>query len=122
MYRLELEIHDRPRIMSNGSHGNWRAVAAEKRKWHQIMQDAVITSRNIPVQPLKRAKCTFIRVSTRQPDDDNLRISFKTVRDALKKCGIIEDDSPEHMPDPIYLWERGAANDKRIKVIVEEAA
>lgn len=77
---------------------------------------------NRPPKPLEKIACTFTRISTREPDDDNNRASFKPIRDALKECGIVVDDSPRHMPDPQYKWEPGNRGQGHVRVTVEEIA
>jgi len=104
-------------MSSNGSHGHWKESWAIKRRWKLNTIRAI--GLNMPDEPLKKARCTFVRSSTSEPDDDNLRISFKPIRDALKVARVIEDDKPENMPDPVYKWERGKRGKGYIKVIVE---
>jgi len=117
-YRLEFTIDGLPPILSNGPHSKWYYSHGVKKKWKQATIFAI--GRKKPRAPLLKAKCTFIRVSSNQPDDDNLRISFKAIRDALVECGVLVNDKPHNMPDPKYIWEKGKPKAGHIKVIVEE--
>lgn len=118
IYRLELLIHGLPPT-TNGSHGHWRKAYGTKQKWKKATAFA-IAKQGKPKAPLLKAHCTFVRVSTTEPDYDNLVISFKAVRDALVECGVLANDKPSNMPDVKYLWEKGKPKQGYIKVIVKE--
>ena len=48
-------------------------------------------------------------------DADNLAASFKPIGDALVKCGIIPDDSPEFLKLKSYN-----SKDKKVKVVIKK--
>lgn len=110
-------IHGLPPITSNGAHRHWRAAAGIRRAW--VNRCMVEFMRYRPSKPFAQARCEFVRVSSVEPDDDNLIISFKPVRDALVGAGIIENDKPANMPNPVYRWERGSRGNGYIKIKVE---
>lgn len=105
-YELTFSIQGLPKIITNGPQGSWRLSAGERKKWKRLVCLETLSDR--PLTPLKAAHCTFIRISSTQPDDDNLRASFKSVRDGLVQAGILEDDKPVNMPEPKYLWIKGS--------------
>jgi Holliday junction resolvase RusA-like endonuclease len=55
---------------------------------------------------LGRVQVEFTRVSTRKMDYDNIRASFKLVGDALVRCGIIQDDSPDFITELKVKWKK----------------
>jgi len=120
-YSIEFEIKGLPKITTNGPQGSWRAKAGNARVWkNHVVTAIVLAKKPLPPERLKCARCTFIRFSAFQPDDDNLRASFKPVRDGLILAGVMANDRPENMPDPIYRWEKCPRNAGRIFVRVEE--
>jgi Holliday junction resolvase RusA-like endonuclease len=119
-YRLHFTIPRLPPMSLNGSHGHWAVAAAKRRKWKEAAIIAIGNQR--PARPLEVAKVTFIRHSSSEPDDDNLRASFKPIRDALKAAGVVVDDKPANMPEPVYLHRKAKPKSGFIEVIVEAVA
>jgi hypothetical protein len=117
-YNLRIIIPQLPAITSNGSHGHWLKTARKQREWRRLVVYNV--GFRTPDKPLEKASVTFIRHSSVQPDDDNLRISFKSVRDGLKDAGVIIDDKPANLPNPIYKWERAPKGAGFISIFIQE--
>ena len=115
--KFEIEIPGLPRT-TNGSHGHWRAAAAERKKWRTAI--CLLASRERPSVPLKKAKITCIRYSSSEPDFDNLVISFKSCLDGLRDAGVIADDKKRNIGATTYLWQKAPARQGKIKIIVEE--
>ncbi len=107
-----------PRLQSDVIH--WRTRAKERKIWRaQVMWAIRSQTFRLPFPPLERAALVFTRHSASQPDDDNLRSSFKPVRDGL--IGIwIRDDTPDVVVDPVYQWEKAPRGKGRITVEVRE--
>lgn len=84
------------------------------------MGKMIVTRQAPPPRPLTKAKLTLIRHSSRCPDYDGLVVSFKPVVDALKKCGIIADDSMSVIGKPTYEWKKIGVREGKIAVIVDE--
>lgn len=118
-YSIEFQIEGLPKMITNGSQGSWRAKAGNARLWKSNVMTALRGTQG-PRERLKCAKCTFIRFSSAEPDDDNLRASFKPVRDGLVLAGIMVNDRPENMPEPIYKWQKCKPKSGHIYVKVEE--
>ena len=99
---------------------HWRAVAAERIRWRDVTLWAIREAGIVPPSvPLERARLTFTRHSPMRPDDDNLAVSFKSVRDAL--IGIlIRDDSPAVIGTPDYRWEKAPPRKGFVTVEVRE--
>lgn len=116
MYSLEFEIAGLPPT-TNGSHGGWRSTAAVKKKWRRLTEIAVASTK--PAEPLNKVRVTFTRYSSQEPDDDNLAISFKSIRDGLKHAGVIVDDAPKNL-SARYFWERVKVGQGKVKVFIEE--
>lgn len=68
--------------------------------------------------PLEKAKLKLTRLSTRQPDFDNLALSFKYVVDGLVKAGVIVDDKYEVIGESEYCWEKCKRDEQGVKVEV----
>lgn len=52
---------------------------------------------------LKRASIVLTRHSAKEPDAENLSMSFKGIVDSLVTLGVLEDDSPRHLVRE-YRW------------------
>ena len=118
MYSLEFTISGLPRIFTNGSHGHWTIKHKARLTWAKLVAQAIGAKK--PSAPLKIAHAEFVRVSSKEPDFDNLVSSFKGVRDSLIKCGIIENDRSSNLPNPKYLWEKAAPKRGFIKISIKE--
>lgn len=102
---------------------HWATRKKEKEIWIKEIQYAMSQQPAfIPRKPLiKRCKIAFTRYSVRQLDRDNLAGSFKVIGDALKRAGVIEDDSPEHVIE--LVANQGKVRrfkDQRTEIIIIE--
>lgn len=114
---MEFFIPDLPKLPNQMLRKHWTFVMKEKKKWHNL----VVFYSPIPEgPPLKKAKLTLIRKSSRQPDFDGLVGSFKHVVDGLVKVKIIVDDKCDVIGESKYLWEKCKRVDQGILVRVEE--
>lgn len=113
-YSLTIKLPGLPKT-ANGSHGHWRAVAAEKKRWKQKVFTAAWPYR--PSAPLEHALIECTRFSSVEPDEDNLVISFKACVDGLKQAGVIKDDKRKNVTRK-YMWERAPRNAGRIVIRV----
>lgn len=116
MYTFSFDIPGLPK-MANGGHGNWRADHGQKKKWKQWVGECLMG--RFPPKPLARARVTFTRFSSSEPDDDGLAHGFKPVRDALVIYGIIQDDKRKNL-EAVYRWERAKPKAGFIRVEIEE--
>ena len=96
----------------------WQVRAGYAKRWLRFISNALATNRRLA--PCQKAKVTLTRYGTRKLDSDNLRSSFKCILDALKKCGVIVDDSPDVIGTPEVIFEKVPRKETRIKVRVEE--
>lgn len=117
-YILELDIKVLPRLPNQLLGSHWRTRAGHANKWQTIIFKETAHCR--PNEPLKRAKLTCVRKSTRRPDFDGLVGSFKAVIDSLVKAGVLLDDTHEVIGVPHYDHEKVGANRGGIFVRVEE--
>lgn len=115
-YALEIELQGLPKT-TNGSHQHWRVKHAQSKAWKTRVFALSWPKR--PAQPLKRAKITYTRFSSTQPDFDNLVISFKAIQDGLRQAGIIADDKQANVIGE-YCWFKAQPKSGRITVRVEE--
>lgn len=120
LYQIDFTLPGLPRMINATNRSNWRVGWQEGKQWSKMV--GFITAGKRPPKPLVRAKAFFLR-STHgvEPDFDNLVISFKPVRDALKSCGIIVDDKPSHFR-ATYEWQKGVYRQGFIQVQVTEVS
>lgn len=83
-YKLEFKIDGLPKTINAFLSKGWKVRWAHSKKWKMFVEHAVLRSGGYPPQPLKKAKVTMVRHSSRKLDRDNLYGSFKPVIDALK--------------------------------------
>lgn len=118
LYFIEIEIEGLPKTINEIGRKHWAVKKKEVDKWHQLV--AMHTLGKRPMKPLKHAKVTMIRHSSKEPDFDNLASSFKAVMDGLIKAGVIENDRQANIGQPSYRWEKAPHGAGHIWVRVEE--
>lgn len=117
-YSLEFTVDDLPKTVNGmGKTSFWYRVN-ENKKWQNIVSIKVVGRR--PLKPLEKAKVTCTRVSSREPDRDNLYHSFKSVIDALVRSKIIIDDKASVI-DLKCEWRQAKPKQGHIIVRVEAA-
>lgn len=117
-YAIEIIIKDLPKRINQTSGTHWTVRYKESQKWKRLVQHAI--SFNYPKEPLKKAKLTLTRYSSRSPDFDGIVHSFKVVVDALIKLKIIEDDNPKVIGYPQYSWEKCSKGEGHVKITIQE--
>jgi hypothetical protein len=115
-YKLELTIPQLPPLQAANGRKHWRVRWREEQTWKQRVQWAAL-ARGTPEEPVRRARIVCTRLSTQQPDGDNLATSFKPCLDGLKGL-VIVDDSPEHVTVS-YGWERAKRGQGGVRIVVE---
>lgn len=93
-------------------------VANEAKKWMGLVDEALQGYK--PTTPLAKARVSYVRHSSMEPDWDGLVGAFKPVQDALKKLGIIKDDKMSVIGQPNYLWLKCPPKKGHIEIEVEE--
>ena len=121
-YAITITINELPKAVNAWRGKHWRVRYAEDQKWVRNIANILLSGRPLmkPASPLKKARLTLVRYSSRCPDHDGLVSSFKTVIDALVRNGVLEDDSYQHIGMPEYLWEKAPPKAGKIRVSVEE--
>lgn len=119
MYELRFRLESLPKTTNSIGRKHWAVKAKEARDWHSRVM--AITAGRKPVKPLKYAAIICTRHSSICPDYDGLVSSFKHVIDGLITCGIIEDDSMNHIGMPTFFWEKASPKKGFIEVDVLEA-
>ena len=115
---LDLEINGLPK-MSLNANSSWRARYGEARKWKNLVVQYVVLGQRRPPEPLKKAKLILTRYAFgRKPDHDNLRASFKHVVDGLVEAGVLIDDSPDVIGEPIVRHESIGRKQGKIRIQV----
>lgn len=115
-YTLQITTDQIPRTPNAlGKAGMWY-TQNERKKWRKII-DALTLGRR-PPSPLKKAKATYIRCTSRQPDYDNMVSANKFVQDALVFNKIIIDDKPGTL-EATYSWQKVKPKEGKLIIIVE---
>lgn len=119
MLIAEFEIHGLPK-MRNRMSMNWRLAKLEADKWknHVIGQCEALGIANLN---LSKAKLTFTRHSTSEPDFDGLVSGFKHCTDGLVKAKVIIDDKPSVVGQPTFLWVKAKQKQGKITIRIERA-
>lgn len=118
MLIAEFEIMGLPK-MRNRMSFNWRMAKLEADKWknHVIGQCESLSITNLN---LDKAKLTFTRYSTSEPDFDGLVSGFKHVLDGLVRAKVIIDDKASIIGQPTFKWEKSKPKQGKIKIRIED--
>ena len=117
-YRLTFTIPELPLPVNRQTSMHWAQKGKYVKHWHTLVGAAVAGKK--PPKPLDRARLTFIRYSSTEPDFDGLVSSFKCVCDGLIKAGVIVDDKPSNIGRSVYDWQKAPPKHGKIFVGVEE--
>jgi hypothetical protein len=103
-YMIEFEIKALPRLPNTLLGSHWRTRSEHAKKWKLLVAHAL--HMNKPDAPLKQAKLTLIRRSTKRPDYDGIVGGMKVILDSLVYCGVLIDDTHEVIGVPTYDHEK----------------
>jgi hypothetical protein len=117
-YKLKFKLSFLPKLPNQLLMKHWRVKQKEIQLAHRMVYGA--TQRKRPTLPLEKVKMTYVRVSAREPDHDNLIFSFKHVQDGLVKARIIKDDKPSIITDSHYSWRKGPQKTGHCLITIEE--
>lgn len=117
IYTLAIEIMGLPK-MTNATYCHWRIRKKDADFWKKAVFVKAYPKR--PDAPLKKAKITVTRYSSRCPDWDGLVSGFKHVIDGLRYAKVIIDDSYDVIGQPDFKWEKASRGGGKIKVEVAE--
>ena len=117
MFELTVMIPGLPKLPNTLRMAHWRTRATHTKEWKMYVHYCTYGRR--PEKPLEKAKLTFTRCSTTEPDFDNLAMSFKPVMDGLVECGILVDDNPKIVGRPGYFWEKAKRNHGHIRIKIQ---
>jgi hypothetical protein len=95
---------------------SWYVQHRETKRVKEVVGLLVGSKR--PRVPLESARIVCTRRSAREPDYDNLSMSFKGAIDALVTTGVLVDDSPRHLQRE-YRWEKAPAGKGEMVMEVE---
>lgn len=118
-FSVEFDIEGLPYTTNSarGSHAHWSCRHKEDAGWKRAVWVEVMKNGK-PRQPLQKATITLTRFSSNEPDFEGLVSSFKPVLDGLIEAGVILDDHPSVIGQPVYLWERCKAGSGKIRIQV----
>lgn len=101
--------------------GYWTTAAGERKRWKRRVAEMLNIKRARPPEPLQLAYVIFLRASSVEPDDDNLSISFKGVRDAFVTERVLSADDPQHLISE-YHWVQAKPRHGHIVVAIKEVS
>lgn len=117
MYSETITISQLPQTPNSiGKASIWQSHA-ERHLWRRLVGFAMLGK--LPPMPLKRANIQAIRLSSREPDRDNLYSSFKFVIDAMKFHSVIEDDKSSNI-NLQCVWEKSKPKSGAITLNITE--
>lgn len=101
--------------------GHWSTSAGERKRWRRRVAEMLNIKRARPPSALELAHVIFLRASAVEPDDDNLAISFKGVRDAFVQERVLVGDDPKHLIAE-YRWLPATRGHGHIVVAIQEVS
>lgn len=122
-HSLEFEIKGLPKLPNQTLYRHWRVKQQEALKWKVLVVNAVNCvnlEQKRTAQPFSMAKVTLTRLSSKEPDADNLMSSWKHCIDGLVLAGVIVNDKPSVIGTPVSRWEFAKRKDARVRIRVEE--
>lgn len=117
-YSIKFTIHELPLPVNRQTSMHWAQKGKYVKYWHQLVAAAVGAKK--PAAPLEKAKITFVRCSSAEPDFDGLVSSFKCICDGLITAGVIVNDKVSNIGQSVYRWEKAKPKHGKIFVCVEE--
>lgn len=99
----EFDIEGTPELINAIGRKSWMIKAREAKKWRTKVSSKC-RELGISDLNLEKAKISYIRHSSKQPDQDNLSISFKNAQDGLVDAKVIIDDTPAVIGKPDHDW------------------
>ena len=118
-YTLNLSIDGLPATYNSIAMRSYWVKIRNKNLWKDLISHHVRGQEPLH-GPLKNARCSFTRCSSKAPDYDGLVQSFKPVLDGLVEAGILSDDSMAVIGKPEYEWQPVKRGEGMIKIRVEE--
>lgn len=118
IYTVSFEIYSLPAMPNKLLGAHWRVRSGHAKKWKTLVW-AEVNARK-PAAPLQKAQVILTRHSSVEPDTDGCRGSFKVVLDALVHCGVLANDKPENVGEPIVRHEKAPPKRGMITVTVTE--
>lgn len=94
----------------------WRKL---KKDWEALVITAVLEACGRWPATLDQARVTITRCSTREPDYDGLVQGAKFLLDGLVRAGVIRDDKPSVIGQPVFAWEPAAPGKGCVRIRVE---
>jgi len=119
-YKLSIEIPGLPKTVNALGRRHWAVKVKHNRHWDCLVHSVILLEAKLPPKPLEKALVVLTRVSSVEPDFDNLTNSFKVILDSLIKCGVLEDDRPKNIGHPTYVWEKCKPGEGKIRIEVVE--
>ena len=116
---LNVTIPGLPPMNTADGLNRWRRHTLKK-LWEGKVAGAVLMELGRwPSKPLDRAAVTITRCSSSEPDFDGLVQGGKFLLDGLVKAGVIADDKPSVIGQPVFRWEKAPPKQGCVRIVVE---
>ena len=117
-HRLEFAIDGLPPLQHT-RRKHWSQIRRTDKEWKRLVK-LMLLARQRPAEPLDVAQVICTRESVKEPDYDNLVISFKPLIDGLVWAKLLADDKPGNFVggQPIYRWLK-APSRKAQRVVIQ---
>lgn len=116
----EIEIQGLPKTINQIGQSHWRVKQRHTQKWKGLVIQHCYLAK-ISGLNLAKAWLTLTRCSAKEPDADNLAISFKPLVDGLVEAGVIIDDRPSVIGSSTYLWKASKMKAGKVLIRIEAA-
>ena len=90
---MNLDFHGLPMLKHELKRLRPLDLIAERYKWKSLLRDRMVFTRSKPKEPIKKAKVTLTRHSSRVHAMDSLVMSFVGIVDGLLEYRVIDRDS-----------------------------
>lgn len=117
-YLLHFQITGLPQRTNEASKNSFMLLHLQRKRWKMTTVNLIYLLK--PPRPLKKAKLTLTRFSSKRPDYDGLVSSFKPIVDGLVEAKILEDDNHDVIGIPKYDWQPAPLREGKIWVEVWE--
>jgi Holliday junction resolvase RusA-like endonuclease len=116
---LDIELGGLPPLNSADGPNRWTRRRM-RIAWEAKVTGAVLVALGKwPAEPLVKARITITRFSSTEPDFDGLVAGGKFLLDGLVKAGVIHDDRPGIIGQPVYRWEKYPPKMGKVQILVE---
>lgn len=95
---------------------HWSKKLRFRKRWGWLVKAAMLRAKVHQPPKLSRARLTIERYGSRILDSDNFRAGTKWLQDSLVSEGIIVDDTPAVIGEPILIQHAGKVRKTVVRI------